>query len=376
MANALAQSLEKVGRHPGVVAAGRFLRWWRDELIGGLPEKWRAQLRTEPSRVLIEVGDDETVLRRGNGTELGRFATNEDPAVAGQATQGVVARMEEARPELVALLPADRLLHRYVTFPAATQDNLRQVLTFEMDRHTPFKADEVYFDHRVVETLAGGSKIRVMLHVARREDGQRLLEFCRERGLKLHGIDTEDERGEQLGLNLLPLALREQRDRRQIRLNLALAAVFLVLLNVVLWQSVGSREAALDVYQQRLNTVRQEAAQVIELRDELEATARAAGFLSQKKGATPAVLELLREFTSRLPDDTWLQRMQINGDTVQISGQTPAAAALVGLLEESPCLEAPNLRGAVTPDPQSGKERFTIEVSIKAGGCGDGAAAS
>ena len=53
--------------------------------------------------------------------------------------------------------------------PAATEENLAQVLSFEMDRLTPFRADEVYFDHRVVGRDAAAATLAVLVAVARRD---------------------------------------------------------------------------------------------------------------------------------------------------------------------------------------------------------------
>ena len=58
--------------------------------------------------------------------------------------------------------------------PAATEENLPQVLSFEMDRLTPFRSDEVYFDHRVVgrdRAIAIGDQLRA--HRSRRDRGHR-----------------------------------------------------------------------------------------------------------------------------------------------------------------------------------------------------------
>ena len=62
---------------------------------------------------------------------------------------------------------------RRVTMPAATEENLRQVLGFEMDRLTPLRADEVYFDYRVVSRDAAAGQIAVQLAVARARSGGR-----------------------------------------------------------------------------------------------------------------------------------------------------------------------------------------------------------
>jgi general secretion pathway protein L len=112
------------------------------------------------------------------------------------------------------------------------------------------------------------------------------------------------------------------------------------------------------------------------LRDELAEAREAARFLSDKKAQQTVVMNLLMEMTRLLPDDAWLQRLQVNSDKVVMTGQAPDAAALIGLLQSgSSLMEAPAIKGAITPDPQSGKERFTIEARLKMAQEEDGATA-
>ena len=52
--------------------------------------------------------------------------------------------------EIVVALPASQVLRKTITLPAAVEDNLAQVLAYDLDRHTPFKPDEVCFDASIV----------------------------------------------------------------------------------------------------------------------------------------------------------------------------------------------------------------------------------
>ena len=366
MKQATAQTWDRLRRHKGVAGTAQFMRWWRDELVGSLPDRWRDHLKTEAERVLVRFENGQFVLLRSDGSELGRLPREEDPAITAQNVQALLLRLDEDRPVIHFLLDPARVLRRKVTLPAAAEDNLAQVIGFEMDRHTPFKSDQVYFDCRVEERLAGGSKLKIDVVLARREDVEYTARFCRERGLRLHGIDVADGASGRVGVNLLPPALRAERDRRQLKINIGLAALFAVLLYGVMWQSVAQREQAIETYQGRLDELKDEAKAVAALRDELDEAAAAASFLAEQKRARPTVVQLLSDLTERLPDEVWLQRLQIQGDTVQISGQAPETARLVAELDAgSEYLESPAIRGAVTPDPQSGKERFTIEATIE-----------
>ena len=93
--------------------------------------------------------------RQVNLAPLGRGAP---PAGGARAPGARRARPAAAR---ASASRTDEALVRRVTMPAATEENLRQVLGFEMDRLTPFRADDVYFDYRVVSRDAAAGQLAI-----------------------------------------------------------------------------------------------------------------------------------------------------------------------------------------------------------------------
>ena len=75
-------------------------------------------------------------------------------------------------------------------------------------------------------------------------------------------------------------------------------------------------------------------------------------------------MDLLRELTLILPVDTWVERLQIKGDSLQINGQSTKASALVGILEASDMLDSARFLSPVTTDPRTNKERFLLGAHI------------
>ncbi len=100
----------------------------------------------EVARVPLS-GDPADVAREGHA------AIDALPRVA---YGGVVA---EAR--VAVSLPASQVLRKTITLPAAVEENLLQALAYDLDRHTPFKPDEVYFDALVVGRDPAKKEIRV-----------------------------------------------------------------------------------------------------------------------------------------------------------------------------------------------------------------------
>jgi general secretion pathway protein L len=148
----------------GETGIPRFLSWWYSELTSLLPERVRAQVRTGPRRLFV-VPDSEGLglwfSDEGTRHHLGELELEADPAVAQQQLRGLLERLGGDEPDMVLVLPADNVLRHVVSLPEAAAENMREVLTFEMDRHTPFSASDVYFDFRVVGRHPATGKLDV-----------------------------------------------------------------------------------------------------------------------------------------------------------------------------------------------------------------------
>jgi len=170
--------------------------------------------------------------------------------------------------------------------------------------------------------------------------------------------------GGALGVNLLPAAQRVQRGDRARALHLALAAGVVAIVFASLWITLGNRESAHDAWTQRVAGAQVQAREARKLRNSLQDSMRAANFLAKQRASQPTVLEIIADLTRRLPDDTWLEKIQLNNGSLVLIGQSQSASALVGLLQESPLIHKPTLTGSVQADPRTGKERFTLTAVV------------
>jgi general secretion pathway protein L len=106
----------------------------------------------------------------------------------------------------VMVLPCSRSLcvGRIATLPLAALENLRQVCAFELDRQTPFKLDQVYFDSRVIRRDVATKQANVELVVLTRAVLDTAVQSLGPLATRLNSVDVLDERGALVGINLLP----------------------------------------------------------------------------------------------------------------------------------------------------------------------------
>ncbi len=342
-----------------------FLRWWSGELRECLPQSWRESFDSKGRALTVRVSSDAVVLTRASGAELGSVARSLPAAEQRSAVTRLLQSVAEETPRQVLIVPADAVLTRRMRFPLAAEDNLRQVLGFEMDRQTPFKADQVHFDWRELERDLRARQVEIELALVPKPVADPLLAAATEAGCAIDAMDSTDARGHARGFNLLPAERRARRANLRLRLNLALGAIALVLLVVVMQQSLSNRQQAAIAMRMEVEALQEEAKQVAQLRNGLDEAAAGANFLAAKRRSQPLIVAMLDEVTRRLPDDTWLEQLRLNEGKLWLRGLSTAPAQLIGVLDQSPRLTNPSFDGAIQPDARYGQERFQIQADYR-----------
>jgi general secretion pathway protein L len=348
-----------------------FFRWWGSQLVACLPARWRGLVEERSESLLLDLRADEVIVWREHAdrtNEYARIARNLPADAQTAEFQRLRNAIDDPGVRTVLCIPSERVLQRNLTLPVAAEENLRQVLAFEMDRQTPFKADQIYFDSRVTGRDASGRNLLVELVLLPRAQLDQELATLPPGASSLDGVDAW--RGEPGGarrqINLLPAERRARRRDMRLPLNLGLAALVAVLFVVDMDESLTNRAAAVEAMRAEVDKSNTEARQVAALRKTLADSIAGANFLSDKKRTSPLTDALLDDLTRRLPEDTYLERLQIENGQVQLQGQAKEAAKLISLLSNSTCLGDPRLQGQIQPDPRTGKERFQITADLKA----------
>jgi general secretion pathway protein L len=235
-----------------------------------------------------------------------------------------------------------------------------------MDRLTPFRAEDVYFDYRVVSRDAAAGRLSVAIAVARREVVDALLERMRALGANVQGVFVQEEpAGAAQPLDLLPSEQRGERETsrdRMVQRSLVGAVVVLLLfaLGIPPWRK---RETVVMV-QPLVEKARAQAEATHRLSDQLERQVNDYNFLLAKKYGSWPVLAYVEEISRLLPDNTWVQQLEVRttGKTreVQISGETTSSSRLIEIFEQSKLLQNATPRGTVTRGSTPNSERFMI----------------
>lgn len=346
----------------------RFWRWWGSELRECVPTgiaQWLSRLRVAP-----------LVLPEGNGVAVYRFdgaAWQRVAKAAGDTPEalakGLGAELRKAGIErfAVGLLPG-QFLAKTINLPQAAEENLRGALRYELDRHTPFKPDDVGFDCCVVGRDEKNREIAVHLVIATKATISQAVAAVAGTGLLVTAVQPGFPQRAILSIDLLP----HDEDGNGHLLRVKRWAPWLML------GVLGLTALLLPIYQKRaqviellpqINVAAQQAQAADVLRQQLDRAQAEHNFVLQKRYATPTSLQLLSEVTRILPDDTWLQSFELRttskGREVQLQGETGVAGKMIELFEQSPLLTGASFKSPVTQAPGSQASRFHLGIDVK-----------
>ncbi|BCT91804.1 type II secretion system protein L [Lysobacter helvus] len=364
---------DRIGRinarvRPG---AGGFFAWWSRALAAWLPVRWRAALGLGRDRLLLSQEPDALTLRLQTVDgmqgpvlrDVGRLPAGEDLGIDADPLAVVLAPAIVDLPRWL-VMPAAAGLRRRMTLPAAAAERLRDVVSFEIDRQTPFTAQTAAFDARILDRRAADGQLEVELVVVPLTSIQPRLDALGGIASTLAGVDLSDGSGAPIGVNLLPPAQRRHRADPFATWHWVFGAVALIALGAGLWQVLDNRRAAADAFETDVNARSAQARTAAMRRQRLVDAVDGQTFLDQSRNGRPSAIEVLDELTRRLPDTTYLEKVAIENDRLTLIGLSSEASSLVGRLEGSRLWRAPALTGALQPDPRSGRDRFTLTAEL------------
>jgi len=343
----------------------RFFAWWAGELSACVPLSLRRRLRRRRKLLLFAVDEDEIRLRLREGDrwrELGAVALSE--GALHEADESLHRRLRATRgAEVAVALPPHRVLRRLVQLPAAAMENLREVLSFEMDRHTPLRAEEAAFDYRILSSDREAKRISLELAVAKQDVVERAVALakafgCSPRMICADVADLDSSRP----MNLL--ALPDAPLRSASRLSAALLILAVLLAATAVYLPLRFKQDLLASYEARLTESRAAAMAVDGLIKELAAAEERERFLVDRKRSEPAVTALINEVSLRLPQDTWLVQFDLRGRAMELSGLSPHASSLIAEIEGSDMLAEVKFAAPVVTDTEFGLEKFQLSATV------------
>lgn len=340
-----------------------FFVWWLAQLADLLPQELRRSALGAGDALLITpigpLGQGvEAVaadLRRGGReSPLGHFAlgaigTADLTRVAGRTT---VLRLDDSD-----------VLGKTVSLPLAAERELDQALAFEMDRETPFTADELYWNHRVIGADRQNGRLSVRLSLIPKANLDPLLADLAAVGIRPKRVEIANgpDKGTYLPVN--GDGTRSQRSSHRLLWPAAAVCAGLAVATIV--TPFVRQEITLASLDRDIGSARAAAAEADSLRQEIDRLSGSAGFIEAERDKAGRPLVVLAATTRVLPDDTYLTELELRQRKLTLSGRSAGAARLIGALAADAEFRNPGFSAPVTRLEALRAELFTINAEVK-----------
>jgi general secretion pathway protein L len=339
-----------------------FFSWWSGQLADLLPQDLRTSAFNAGDALVITpvgpLGHGAEVLsvdlrRNGKETPVGSFATD-------AVSSAQLPRMP-GRPIVLRLANSD-VLAKTLHLPLAAERELAQALVFEMDRETPFTAEELYWTHRIAAVDRQNGRLSVRLLLVPKANLDPLLAKLAQLEIRPGRVEISD--GPDKGM-CLPLTANGGRvHHSSARLLWPLAACCAALAVAAIATPFVRQEIALGSLQREVLAGRAAATEADRLRREIERLSGSAGFIESEREKAGRPLAVLAAATRILPDDTYLTEMELRQRKLTLSGRSSGAARLIGALAADGEFRNPGFSAPVTRLEALKTELFTINAEV------------
>jgi general secretion pathway protein L len=328
----------------------QFLSWWWRQILSLAPARLtRPAALPDAVIVSIETLSEDPAASAGN--VLIRRGGQESVTAALRLDGGTAPALP-ARLPTVLRLPRGSVLRREMTLPVAAERDLASVVGFEIDRLTPFTAEEILWG---VEGMRrdGAQKLRFSLLLTLRAPVEALLAALARQSLVPAYI--EDATGR------IALGAGKARPDRLKQYGMAgLCAVLAIACIVVPFIRV---QGALQDTQAQIDALRPFAMQAATLRQRL-AVAQSGQAAIAAAAQEGDALQILAALTAALPDGTWLTDFTLKSGDLTIDGESSNAAKLIAVLAAAPGFHNPAFSAPVTRAINGQADIFSIHTSV------------
>lgn len=339
-----------------------YYNWWITQLAECIPKQWREAVLARRNAIVVTpigpIGPDLAAIsidiwNKNKKTPLGEY-----DATARELTN----LPRPARLPVLLQLPDSQVLRKTITLPAATERDLAQVLTFEMDRETPFSVDEIFWTYKIVGRNKQRGQLTVCLRLITRASIVGLLEAFEQAGLPMKQAEIVGGPDDGASLPLTADGIPPKRAVGTRALRWAPAAICAALAVGVVAAPFVRQAWDFSIVDQEIRAGRAAATEADQLRRDIDRLEGAGNVIQSERAAAGDPLATLAALTAVLPDDTYLIELQQQQHKVTFGGRSAAASRLIGAVTEGHQLRNPTFAAPVTRMEASHTEVFTISA--------------
>lgn len=348
--------------------------WWLEGMQQILPPGWTGFFFKTLPCIVAEVSDEALTLLRqspsGEREQVARLSQDELEIAADGALLSLLGPMSRgalAQTDVVLCLPEDGVLVHRMSVPVAARSNLHAMVSYQIPRLTPFSADSVYFDVRVLGVDETANTLDVEVLIALRSVVDPLVaRLTRLLGLPV-GRVTIAQDSRLVAFNLLPGRSGGARWWRRLSPNAYLVALLIVVLAAAVITPVYKQRSLVVERKLQLLELNARAADLLAKKQTLDSELALIGYMANKRQDSKAPLMILAELTKVFPESVFVNAFLLRDGEVEIGGAGTGVVDLIDRINSSPLFEGARFTSPLSRDARTGKDQFRITFRLRQG---------
>jgi general secretion pathway protein L len=342
----------------------RFIDWWTSELSELISLSDR-QGRWDIMFLRREAGCDAFVRSRDLIEQVASPQTGSDTLVAELRQR--FGRRNRARPHVILRLQPREVVQSRIDVPAAARDVMEPVLRHQIERLAPWPADKALLAYEIAGPAAQPGMLDVRVTITGRQRVETLVGELDSLGYRPNVVDFGTEVETDPRVNLLPRQPEDERAAGRLVLKIvgAACALALIVSSVGLFGVVQNArelsELGIKLEQLRAQSKLDRDAKSFKRGQERQS------LLAAEKLTQPSAVIVLEALSRALPDDAWLERLEIGQGSVRLVGNAANAAVIIGRIEASGHFADVQFAAPTTRTEAENYESFTITAQIMPG---------
>jgi general secretion pathway protein L len=323
--------------------------WWLAELQAMVPEKWRTLLALQ-SRVMAERSPNGLYIFYKNGRLLDHLPVREHQPVT-------------------LLLSPSQILIRNLSLPKLSAKDLRALIALDMDRLTPFGANDVLFDLQLLDSNEDARKQPLLLAILPKAAATAALDHARTSGLTPKSLKISDKiAGKALPFDFMRHGTGDSVSSAGITARQFWWATAMILLvsNIGFAILRDINETSTLQAQVELQSQAARTAQMLQRRVTTEHQRRQEII---QKLANNNILAVLENLSLRLPSGAWVQRLSLKEGRIRLIGFAANDIDILASLRRSPFLTNVQSTSSDVPTALStGQVPFDVSATVRHSG--------
>lgn len=330
--------------------AQRFFKWWLAALASCIPEQFTGNTQASVKEVDLS-NMMKRVLRSGDDNE--RFAAELKEILSAETRES---------DRISVLIDRSCVFERSLNLPNIASSDFYE-LARASSAGLPFQKGDVVRAYQAGALNAEQNVLAVTEFITRRENFDILQAVSHALKKKIVSVQIL---GISEGVDFL--------NDPDIQNNAALGfgnwlSIFLLLgflVSLPIAQNIRL-DRKIESLKQAITLVEPEAIAIRQALNKVQADKARLDLLEQTKSENADALAILLALTDKIEVDSYLTRLEMNGRKVQISGLSDNSAKLFESLENTPQFQGVQFVGAMTKDPATQKERFSLILQMPSG---------